>query len=190
MTIRDDGPTTRSAPVIRAAFGGTTATCRVPVGRGGPRTLDLAGLVDERDGRVVGHVGLSRAWLDARRELVDIWMLSPLSVLPDLQRHGDRHRPARRRGRDRPGRRRADAGARGSPAYYGSRGFDRAGRHGIRPASARTPEAACQVVLFDAHEEWMTGQVVYRDVWWRHDAAGLRDPLLADLERRFAELDE
>ena len=25
----------------------------------------------------------------------------------------------------------------------------------------------------------MTGALVYRDVWWEHDAAGLRDPDLA-----------
>jgi putative acetyltransferase len=35
------------------------------------------------------------------------------------------------------------------------------------------------VVRFAGHESWMTGQVIYRDVWWRHNAAGLRDPLLA-----------
>jgi len=34
----------------------------------------------------------------------------------------------------------------------------------------------------------MTGRLVYRDVWWSHDSAGLRDPDLADLERRFADL--
>ena len=28
----------------------------------------------------------------------------------------------------------------------------------------------------------MTGQLIYRDVWWRYDAAGLRDPLLAQIE--------
>ena len=28
----------------------------------------------------------------------------------------------------------------------------------------------------------MTGQLIYRDLWWRQDAAGLRDPLLAELE--------
>ena len=28
----------------------------------------------------------------------------------------------------------------------------------------------------------MTGRVVYRDVWWEHDATGLRDPLLAQVE--------
>jgi hypothetical protein len=27
-----------------------------------------------------------------------------------------------------------------------------------------------------------SGQVFYRDVWWRHDAAGLRDPMLAEIE--------
>ena len=29
----------------------------------------------------------------------------------------------------------------------------------------------------------MTGRFVYPDVWWRHEAAGLRDPDLAELER-------
>ena len=47
-----------------------------------------ASLVAEQDGVVVGHVGLSHAWLDARRELVDVWLLSPLSVVPDRQGSG------------------------------------------------------------------------------------------------------
>ena len=29
----------------------------------------------------------------------------------------------------------------------------------------------------------MTGRLIYRDVWWAHDCAGLRDPLLGELER-------
>jgi putative acetyltransferase len=189
--IRAERPDDDVSTVIREAFGGAhgddVASLWADVVR---EDLCLAGLVIEQDDRLVGHVGLSRAWLDARRELVDIWMLSPLSTLPDRQRTGigtallaAAVETAR------------TAGApmlvlEGSPAFYGSRGFDRASRHGIRPASVRTPDAACQVVLFGAHEEWMTGQVVYRDVWWRHDAAGLRDPRLSDLERRFAELDD
>jgi len=52
--------------------------------------------------------------------------------------------------------------------------------------SRRTPEAAFQVVTFDSHAPWMTGRVVYPDVWWRHDCAGLRDPGLAFLEDVFA----
>ena len=72
----------------------------------------------------------------------------------------------------------------GDPGYYGARGFERADQFGFAPASARTPAPAFQVVRFDSHEEWMTGQLIYRDVWWRHDAAGLRDPLLAQIEER------
>ena len=39
---------------------------------------------------------------------------------------------------------------------------------------------------FDSYADWMTGRLVYPDVWWRHDSAGLRDPDLARLEDLFA----
>ena len=48
----------------------------------GPLGLLRASLVAEADGRVVGHVGLSLAWVDARPALVDVLVLSPRSVLP------------------------------------------------------------------------------------------------------------
>ena len=143
-----------------------------------------ASVVAEQDGEVVGHVGLSHAWLDARRELVDVWVLSPLSVVPDRQGSGVGSRllaaavdEARA------------AGApllflEGDPGYYGARGFGRASEHGFTAPSARTPEPAFQVVRFRGYEDWMTGQVIYRDVWWRHDLAGLRDPVLAEIEER------
>jgi putative acetyltransferase len=145
-------------------------------------------LVAVVDGRVVGHVGVSHAWLDARRELVDILVLSPLSVLPSLQRLGigtallaavlaageQTGKPA--------------MVLEGSPVYYGGRGFERGSGHGIVAPSDRTPDTAFQVARFGAWEEWMTGRVVYPDVWWRRDAAGLRDPLLAELEERFRDL--
>ena len=37
---------------------------------------------------MVGHVGLSQGWVDARRDLVEVWVLSPLSVVPERQREG------------------------------------------------------------------------------------------------------
>ena len=106
--------------------------------------------------------------------------------------------PAERRTRRRRGRgsapgcsRRPSSAARagGTPLLFleGDPGLLRApGLRAGRPPTAsprrpaRTPDPAFQVVRFDGHEDWMTGQVVYRDVWWRHDAAGLRDPLLAE----------
>ncbi len=149
-----------------------------------------AGLVAEEDGAVVGHVGLSAAWVDARRELVEAWMLSPLAVLPQRQRVGlgtalvvAAVETARESGVP-------ALFLEGSPLFYGARGFERADRHGFLPAALeRTPRAAFQVVVFESHEPWMTGQLIYPDVWWQHGATGLRDPRLAELEERFAALD-
>ena len=174
--------------VIAAAFGDR-----------GPLVADIwsglghhkrAGLVVEQGGHVLGHVGLSRAWVDARPALVEVWVLSPLSVLPERQGQGvgtallaAAVETAR------------DSGVpvlflEGSPIYYGARGFERADRRGFLPASLeRTPRAAFQCLCFDGLEDWMTGQLIYPDVWWTHDSAGLRDPELAELEERFAPLE-
>ena len=144
-----------------------------------------ASLVAVEDGEVVGHVGVSHSWLDARKELVDVLVLSPLSVVPDRQGGGIGTALVAAA---------VDAGERsgapalfleGSPDYYGARGFRPGRAHGFLPASDRTPGPAFQVVLYDGHEDWMTGRLVYRDVWWQHDSTGLRDPMLAELEERF-----
>ncbi len=140
-------------------------------------------IVAERDGEVVGHVGLSHAWLDARRELVDVWLLSPLSVVRQEQGAGIGTRlleaavdAARESGTPL-------LFLEGDPGYYGARGFEPGAAATVStPASARTPAPAFQVVRFETHEDWMTGQLIYPDVWWRYDAAGLRDPLLAQIE--------
>jgi putative acetyltransferase len=137
-------------------------------------------------GTVIGHVGASHAWLDTRPALVDVLVLSPLSVHPEHQRRGVGAGlvAAAVEGA-------AALGApalflEGSPDYYGRQGFEPAGPRGFERPSLRIPEAAFQVVLLDGHEDWMRGRVVYRDVWWDHDATGLRDPRLAELEERFA----
>ncbi len=145
-----------------------------------------ASLVAELDGAVVGHVGVSAAWLDARERLVDILMLSPLSVLPAHQEQGIGTallEAAVERACTTPGV--PMLVLEGSPMFYGARGFDRAADHRLYPPSARTPDRAFQVVLLDGHEPWMTGQCLYRDVWWRHDGAGLRGEVLDGLEARF-----
>jgi len=147
-------------------------------------------LVAEHGGRIVAHVGLSQGWVDARRALVEVWVLSPLSVEPDHQRGGIGTALLAAAVRTAGNSGVPALFLEGSPVYYGARGFERADRRGfLPPALERTPRAAFQCAVFEAHEDWMTGQLIYPAVWWEHDAAGLRDPRLAELEERFGSLD-
>jgi putative acetyltransferase len=138
------------------------------------RGLARASLVAVDAGAVVGHVGLSHAWLDARPRLVDVLVLSPLSVRPAHQRQavGTALVAAALEVAEHLGA--PAVFLEGSPVYYGRRGFEPAAEHGFEAPSRRTPEPAFQVVRLSRHEEWMVGRVVYRDVWWEYDAAGLR----------------
>ena len=163
------------APTITALLDALDAAGRV-----------VLGLVAELDGSVVGHVQLNRSWLDARERLVDVLVLSPLSVGPGHQGRGI--------GSALVAAAIAAAGATGAPAlflegsptYYAARGFRRADELGFERPSARIPRAAFQVVVLPAHEEWMTGRLVYCDAFWELDCVGLRDPLLAELEETLA----
>ena len=180
----EDRPAVRR--VVEAAFGdeGSTVAALVDALHASDRVQ--VGLVAEVDGAVVGHVQLNRSWLDARQALVDVLVLSPLSVDLAHQRQGI-------------GTALVDAaiGAataarapalflEGAPDYYSARGFDRASSHGFVRPSVRIPDPAFQVVVLEAHEEWMTGALVYCDAFWALDCVGLRDPLLADLEARLS----
>jgi len=176
--------------VIRAAFGAEEAgegdkiaDLWVEVRRAGRVLAEIVAVVDDE---LVGHVGVSHCWLDARQELVDVAMLSPLSTSPAHQSSGigtalvvAAVEATRALGRP-------ALFLEGSPAFYGARGFVRASTLGLEAPSRRTPEAAFQVVTFDSYAPWMTGRVVYPDVWWCHDCAGLRDPELALLEDLYA----
>jgi putative acetyltransferase len=176
--------------VIRSAFGAEdpaeadkVADLWTDVRAGGHL---IAEVVAVDAGRVVGHVGVSRCWVDARRTLVEAALLSPLSTAPDAQGRGTGTALVAAAVE---AARAAGAPAiflEGSPDFYGRRGFVRASSHGFEAPSRRTPEAAFQVVLLEGFEDWMTGRVVYPEVWWQHDAAGLRDPDLAFLEDLFA----
>jgi len=138
-----------------------------------------AALVAELDTEVAGIVQLSRGWLDAPRRLVEVLVLSPLGVLPELQGRGIGSVLVL-----------AAIGAaerlgspllflEGSTRYYPRFGFSPGAEHGFRRPSERIPEAAFQVMLFAGWQDWMVGALVYPDVFWRHDSVGLRGERLA-----------
>jgi putative acetyltransferase len=176
---RDRGPIRH---VADAAFG-------VEHGPGIVRLLDAldraghtrADFVADQDGEVVGHVRLSRSWVDARRALVEVLVLSPLSVAPHSQ-GGGVGTALVAAALEQAVRLEAPAVfLEGSPSYYGTRGFTSARRMGFARPSTRIPDRAFQVALLPRHEEWMGGALVYCDPFWAEDCVGLRDPLLTEL---------
>jgi len=139
-------------------------------------------VAEDAQGVVVGHVRLSRAWLDTRAALVEVLTLTPLAVAPELQSTGIGTRLI------------AAALARGDelgfPAvflegdwrYYGPRGYAPAQALGFQRPSDRIPGPAFQVALLGGRKEGMTGRLVYPEVLWLTDCVGLRDPELAGVE--------
>ncbi|MFN2517855.1 MAG: GNAT family N-acetyltransferase, partial [Jatrophihabitantaceae bacterium] len=165
--------------VVAAAFdepvdGGVVRMMRLLTSSGAERASIIAVAEDE----VVGHVQLSRGWIDAREALVEALVLSPLSVTPTRQNRGigtalveAALAEAERQGSP-------AVFLEGSPTYYGRRGFQAATPKGLSRPSPRIPDRGWQVALLPAHETWMTGQVVYPDAFWVTDKVGLRDPEL------------
>lgn len=143
-----------------------------------------ASLVAVDGTRIVGHVQLNRGWIDSRAELVEVLVLSPLSVAPDRQGKGVGTHLIRAA--------LAAADQAAAPAvfleggwdYYGSRGFQAATPLGFTRPSPRIPERAFQVALLSSYDESMTGPLVYPEAFWAHDCVGLRDPFLAEVEAR------
>lgn len=135
--------------------------------------LDLS-FVAELDGEVVGHVAYTRAWVDDVTEVVEVLVLSPLSISPlhtsqgigtalvleSIEQFGERDEPL--------------LFLEGDPGFYSRLGFVVAGPLGLRSPSSRIPARAFQVRPLPGRPGRVTGALVYPDVWWRHDAVGLR----------------
>lgn len=123
---------------------------------------------------MVGHVRLTWGWLDAPARLVEVLVLSPLSVAPVWQRRGVGRALVAR----------AVVGAtdldapllflEGDPEYYSGSGFEPATRLGFTRPSVRIPDPAFQAVRLPGYEPWMTGALVYPDTFWKFDCVGLR----------------
>lgn len=178
--IREAGPQDQDPirAVVRAAFEDhdTVPDLVDELRRSGRMLVEL---VTEDDGEVIGHVALSRGWIDDDKALVEALVLSPLSVLPARQRGGLGTELVAS----------ALAAARdlgepyvfleGSPAWYGARGFAPALERGFLRPTERIPGPAFQVAVLE--DRGARGRLVYPDAFWRHDAAGLRGEVLARL---------
>jgi putative acetyltransferase len=135
-----------------------------------------AGLVAEREGQLVGHVLFTRSLLDAPPRLVEVAVLSPISVLPADQRQGVGSSLIRAGLRVLAERSVPLVFVEGSPTYYARFGFVPGGSYGLRKPSLRIPDAAFQIARLAAYQPWMTGTLVYSHAFWDVDAVGLRDP--------------
>lgn len=176
MTVRREEPADHDATreVVSAAFGEEPISDLVDAMRVSSAWRDLS-FVAEEDGRVVGHVSFTRGWLDAPERLHEVLVLSPLSVHPSAQRRGVGSALVRRTLellRERP---EPLVFLEGSPAYYSRLGFRPGAAAGFTAPSTRIPPAAFQFVALPSYDSSVTGALVYPDVFWEHDAVGLRD---------------
>jgi putative acetyltransferase len=140
-----------------------------------PRAASFVAVVD---GAIVGHVGLSRGWIDGRDRLVDVSVLSPLSVLPAYQRRGVGRALVAAAIEATDGIGSPVLFLEGDPGYYGRLGFEPAAQHGFAPPSPRVPPLGFQCVLLSTYEPSLTGAVVYPDTFWVHDRVGVRGEML------------
>ena len=189
MEIRDVRPAEEPAAeeVVSAAFGeppeGRVVRMMRALQSSGAARASLVAVVDEE---LVGHVGLSRGWVDARRELVEVEVLSPLSVRPGLQRHGIGTALVAAALRTAENRGAPAVFLEGSPDYYGPRGFSPASALGFDRPSTRIPDPGFQVALLSSHQPWMAGRLIYPEAFWTTDTVGLRDPELERVEAQLA----
>lgn len=178
LTIRAEHPDDTAAvrSLVSDAFGDPALAELLDDLRTSVAWLGLS-FVAELDDEIVGHVAYTRAWVDDPAELVDVLVLSPLSIRPDhaskgigtalvlesIEAMADRDEPL--------------LFLEGDPGFYSRLGFVPGEPLGFRSPSSRIPSRAFQVRPLPGRPGRVTGALVYPDVWWRHDAVGLRsDP--------------
>ena len=169
------GEETEVRTVIEDAFGERVVADLADALRTSPDWIEGLSFVAERAGRLIGHILFTRSLLDAPRRLVDVLVLSPVSVAPDHQRRGIGSALIGHGLRQVAGRPEPLVLLEGSPTFYRRFGFEPAGPHGFRRPSLRIPEPAFQVIRQPSYEPWMTGTLVYSRVFWDLDCVGLRD---------------
>jgi putative acetyltransferase len=159
--------------VVGAAFGGDRVPALLDELRTSVAWLGLSFVAEEKD-EVVAHVAYTSAWIDAPAKLLDVLVLSPMSVRPDRQRAGVGTALIRESMEKLQGRDESLVFLEGDPGYYSRVGFVAGGDLGFTAPSVRIPPHAFQVGTLGGFDDTQTGALVYPDVFWRHDCVGLR----------------
>jgi putative acetyltransferase len=133
---------------------------------------DDLSFVTEHNGELVGQVLFSHAFLDTSSGVLDVLVLNPIGVRPDLQRTGIGGQMIRTALAALAARNEPLVFLEGHPSYYPRFGFRQAGPLGFVAPSARIPAAAFMVYTLPAHRPGVTGQLVYPDAFWRAGAVG------------------
>ncbi|MGZ4437201.1 MAG: GNAT family N-acetyltransferase [Nocardioides sp.] len=176
LTVRPERPEDADdvRALVRDAFGGEHVADLLEDLRTSPAWLDLA-FVAEEDGALVAHVAFTRGWLDTPEgPVVEVLVLSPLSVRPDRQRAGVGQGLVTEALAALTGRAEPAVFLEGSPDYYPRFGFVPGATLGFGSPSVHIPEPAFQVLTLPSYREGLTGALVYPDAFWRHGAVGLR----------------
>jgi len=170
-----DGEQAAVRAIVEDAFGDPRVGGLVDTLRASPDWIDGMSLVAETRVGLVGHILFTRSLLDAPPRLVDVLVLSPVSVATAHQGRGIGSGLVRH-GLEQVARRPEPlVFLEGSPAYYRRFGFEPGRGLGFRRPSLRIPEPAFQVLRLPSYEPWMTGTLVYSRVFWDLDCVGLRD---------------
>ncbi len=161
--------------IVSAAYGGQKRAGLLDAFREDPVAwLDLVFVAEGTDGLLATCV-YTRGWLDAPTTLVEVLILTPVAVLPDQQRNGAGTLLVKESLRMVEDRDEPLVFLEGDPGFFCRLGV--VGGHELHftAPSARIPEPAFQVATLPGYDrQTMTGAVVYPDVWWRHDAVGVR----------------
>ena len=165
IVIRPETPSDHGAiaEIVEAAFGSPAEAHLVEaIRRSDEYVADLA-LVATLAGRVIGHVMISHCHLDdGSGGSHRIATLSPLAVVPDVQRSGIGSALVREVTRLADERGEPLVVLEGSPAYYGRLGFEPATPHGIHIALPDwAPPEAAQVMQLSGYDPRLRGTVVY-----------------------------
>lgn len=168
----DEWPVARA--VCIAAFDDPGIPVLLDLQRSSWSWRDELAFVADLDGDVVAMVLFTPAFVDAADRVVDVLVLSPVGVRPDLQRSGIGGRLITEALAHLASRPEPVVFLEGHPSYYPRLGFRSASAMGFTPPSTRIPDAAFMAYPLPAYDPSLRGALVYADVFWRADAVGLR----------------